>query len=211
MHRATRIVITMTLLLATTCAAHAQPAGSGVNGATIGGALAWAALWDDETHLGRGPTAAGEMATSVGNHVRIAAEAAWFGHDRDAGNLAADGTVLSLMGRASVLLGPPAWRARPLLGAGVGIAHSTGTLTFHASGPGPGGRAEPGPEVRRSWTLNHLAWELHAGVRLKATDRVAVRPEVRAGIMGGTRRDGGALEPPLLRLQGGVAFEWAVR
>ncbi len=211
MNHTARIVVTTTLLLVTTRAAHAQPAGALVTGATVGGTLAWASLWDDETHLGHGLVAAGEFAASVGTHLRVAAEAGWFGHDRDAGYLAADGTVLSLMGRASVLPGPSSWRARPLLGVGVGIARSTGTLTLQTSVAGPGGQLGPGAEIRRSWTLSSLTWELHAGVRVRANGRMAVRPEVRVGVIGGTRRDSAAVEPPLLRLQGGVAFEWAVR
>ena len=208
MNHTARIVVTTTLLLVTTRAAHAQPAGARVTGATVGGTLAWASLWDDETHLGRGLVAAGEFTASVGTHLRVAAEAGWFGHDRDAGYLAADGTVLSLMGRASVLPGPSSWRARPLLGAGVGIARSTGTLSLQTSVAGPGSTQ---PEIRSSWSLKHLAWELHAGVRVRANGRMAVRPEVRVGVIGGTRGDSGAVEPPLLRLQGGVAFEWAVQ
>lgn len=191
--------------------ARAQPGGAGVDRTTVGGSLAYASLWDDETHLGRGIAASGEVAVPTGRFLRVAAEAGWFGHDRDAGYLAANGTVLSLMGRASLLTGPPGWRARPFVGAGVGVARSTGTLTSRVLILAPGGRPEPGPDERRSWTLTRFAWEVHLGVRVAATDRIAVRPEIRAGVGGGSTRQPGTLEPPLLRLQGGVAIEWALR
>lgn len=42
------------------------------------------------------------------------------------------------MARASVLLGPAAWQVRPLVGADVGVARSTGTLTLSSTVPGPG-------------------------------------------------------------------------
>jgi hypothetical protein len=194
------------LLLVATGVAHAQPGGAGVNGTTVGGSVAYASLWDDETHLGRGLAVAGELAVPAGAHVRLGAEAGWFRHDRDAGYLAADGTVLSVMARAALLLGPASWRAQPLVGAGIGVARSTGTLSLRSLGPGPG---QPTAEDR-SWTLNRLAWDVQLGIRVAAGSRLAVRPEVRAGVVGGAG-DRGVLEPPLLRLQGGVALEWAVR
>lgn len=185
---------------------RAQTASGGVDGTSVGGSLALASMWDDETFLGRGPAVAGEVYRPVGARLRVGAEAGWFGHQRDSGYLAADGHVVSLMGRASLLLGPRSWRLRPLLGAGVGVVRSTGTLTSRTSAPGVSGV----PESRTPWTLTRPAWDFQIGARVAAGDRLAVRPEVRAGFAGGAG-DRGVLEPPLLRLQAGLTVEWAVR
>ena len=64
--------------------------------------------------------------------------------------------------------------------------------------------------MRRPWTLTRPAWDVHVGVRVAASDRLIVRPELRAGFIGGSG-DTTALEPPLVRLQAGVAFEWTIR
>lgn len=193
-------VAASTLLLATV--ASAQPTGD-ASGRTFGASVAVASLWDDETHLGRGPAVAGELNVPVGRHVRAGVEAGWFGHDRDAGYLAADGHVLHLMGRASLLVGPARWPTRPFIGGGLGVARSSGTLTSRDPFGVP-------TERRQSWKLTRVAWDLHLGVRAAAGDRWAIRPEVRAGVIGGAG-DASGLETPLLRLQGGVAVEWAGR
>ena len=181
-------------------AARAQSGGAGT---TAGASAALASLWDDETHLGRGAAFAVETSRSLGPHLRVGAEAGWFGHDRDSGYLAASGDVLHLMGRASWLVGPRAWRTRPFIGGGLGVARSSGTFTTRNPFATPDGTSQ-------SWGLTRLAWELQLGVRGAAAERWILRPEVRVGAIGGTGRTG-VLETPLLRLQGGVAVEWAPR
>jgi hypothetical protein len=169
----------------------------------VGGSISAASLWDDETHLGRGLAVATEASMPLGHWVRVGVEAGWFGHDRDSGYLAADGHVLQLMGRGSLLAGPRHWRARPFLGAGLGLARSSGTLTTRDPFGTPA-------ESNRPWGLTRLAWELHTGVRVAAGDRWVLRPELRAGAIGGASNTR-VLETPLLRLQAGVAVEWAPR
>lgn len=201
---AARLLAAAALLVpATAATAQAQPAPGAWHDTTIGVSAAAAGVWDDETHLGRGLALAVDASRPLGGHLRAGVEAGWFGHDRDSGYLAADGKVLHLMGRASLLVGPREWRTRPFVGGGLGVARSTGRFT--ARDP----LALP-VERRTSWTLTRLAWEVHLGIRGAAGARWAIRPEVRAGVIGGTERTT-ALETPLLRLQGGVAVEWAPR
>lgn len=200
--RAGASALALCLLVAAT-PAGAQPASAGTDGRTVGLSLAFASLWDDETHLGRGPAVTAELTVPVGGHLRAGVEAGWFGHDRDSGYLAARGHVLHVMGRASLLVGPRHWRTRPFIGGAVGVARSSGTLTLRDPFSTPS-------EARRPWGLTRGAWDVHLGVRAATGRRWVVRPELHAGAIGGARRTD-ALEPPLLRLQGGIAVEWAGR
>jgi hypothetical protein len=201
------------VVVATFVAAAAPPAAAQVSaaarGTTVGGSVAFASLWDDETHLGRGLALAGEVSVPAGRHARVGVEGGWFGHDRDAGYLRAAGSVASLMARASLLVGPRRWRARPLVGVSAGFARSTGTLTTASPGSGAIGALPTEPAVRRRWTLTRPAWDVHVGVRVAASERLFVRPFLSAGFIGGSGGKG-VLEPPLLRLQGGVAVELAL-
>ncbi len=204
----------LALVLVATCVVAAAPpasaqVGAAIRGTTVGGSAALASLWDDETHLGRGPALAGEVSVPAGRHARVGVEGGWFGHDRDAGYLRADGSVASLVARASLLVGPRRWRARPLVGASAGFARSTGTLTTASPGSGAIGAIPTEPDVRQRWTLTRPAWDVHVGVRVAASERLFVRPFLSAGVIGGSG-DKGALETPLLRLQGDVAVELAL-
>lgn len=200
-------------LLAVTCAVvSAAPAAAqtatNTQGISIGGSVALASMWDDETHLGRGPAIAGEVSAPLGEYLRVAIEGGWFGHDRDAGYLRAEGDMATLMGRGTVLLGPSTWRLRPIVGMGVGVARSTGTLT--TSSPGNGfGNIPTEPDQVRDWTLTRPVWDASLGVRVAAGPRLFLRPELRAGMTSGGSSN--AIEPPLLRLQAGIALEWVVR
>ncbi len=202
-------VVAATWLVAAASSASAQTSGA-AGGVTVGGSIAIASLFDDETHLGTGVGIAGEATMPLGDYVRLGVDGGWFGHERDAGYLRADGSVTSLMARASLFVGPRAWLARPFIGAGAGLARSTGTLITASPGAGGVGALPTEPDVRRSWTLTRPAWDMHLGVRVAAGDRLIVRPELRAGFIGGSG-DTTALEPPLVRLQAGVAFEWTIR
>lgn len=201
---ATALLAGAVVLLVST-AAGAQPAAPPAGGTTVGGSLALASLWDDETHLGRGAAAAAEVSMPLGAHVRAGVEGGWFPHTRDSGYLAASGDVLHLMGRADLLVAPRTWRTRPFIGAGVGLARSTGTLTLRTAAPG----AAPAP-TSRPWTHTRAAWNVRLGARITAGTRLAVRPEVSAGGIGSADTRG-TLELPLLRLQAGVAVEWSLR
>ena len=86
------------------------------------------------------------------------------------------------------------------LTSALGIVHSRVELRFSSLVPGPDGRPVEGPTEVAPWKLTRPAFDLHAGVRIRATDRVAIRPEVGwRGTSGGMRPD--TLEPPLLHLR----------
>lgn len=188
-------------------AAHAQPAATAdANGMTVGGSVALASIWDDETHLGNGVALTAEGSTPLGPHLRLGAEGGWFWHSRNRGYLAASGNVMHLMGRADLYLAPRTWTVRPFVGAAVGIARTTGALTLSTSGP----LGALVATTRVPWTHTQTTWNLHVGTRVASSSRLAVRPEVSVGAIG-TSDTAGALELPLLRLQGGVAVEWALR
>ncbi len=178
------------------------------SGLSVGVTVALASLWDDETHLGRGPAASAEVAMPVGKYLRVAVEGGWFGHNRDAGYLRAEGDVATLMGRGTVPLGPATWRLRPTIGVGVGVARSTGTLTISSAGNSFGAMPTE-PDQRRSWALTRPVWDASVGLRVAAGPRIALRPELRAGMTTGA--DPPVVALPLLRLQAGVAVEWKVR
>lgn len=182
--------------------AGAQPAHADAAGRTVGASLALASVWDDETHLGRGPAVAAEVTAPLGPHVRVGADVGWFPHRRDSGYLASRGHLLHAMGRASLFAGPARWQTRPFLGAALGLARSTGTLTFRDPFSPTGAEHDP-------WALTGLAWDVSLGVRHTAGPW-AVRPEVRLGAIGRAGATDG-LETPLLRLQGGMTVEWAGR
>lgn len=188
-------------------AAQAQTAAaSRVNGTTVGGSLALASIWDDETRLGEGVGLAAEASTPLGRHMRVGVESGWLRHSRSAGYLAATGHVLHLTGRGDLFLAPRTWRARPFIGAALGLARSTGALTLFTSGA----RGALVATTRVRWTHTQTAWNLHTGARVAASSHLVIRPEVSVGAIG-TSDTAGALELPLLRLQGGVAVEWSLR
>lgn len=196
----TRVAWTAGAWLLAASPAFAQPASLPGNAPSIGVAASLASLWDDETHLGRGAALAAEVNRPLGPHLRIGVEGGWFHHSRDSGYLIASGDVLQAAARVALLMGPREWRTRPFIGAGAGLSRSTGSLTTRDPLALP-------VELRREWTLTRPSVELHAGLRIAGHGRWAVRPELRAGVVGGSS-DVSTIEPPLLRLQGGVAIEW---
>lgn len=205
-------LLTAGLLVVSCAVVGAGPAAaqstSNTQGLSIGGSVALVSVWDDETHLGRGPAIAAEVSAPIGEYLRVAIEGGWFGHNRDAGYLRAEGDVATLMGRGMVLLGPSTWRTRPIIGVGVGVARSTGTLT--TSSPGSGfGNIPTEPDQVRNWTLTRPVWDAVLGVRVAAGPRLFLRPEVRAGMTSGGSSN--VIEPPLLRVQAGIALEWQTR
>jgi len=200
------VVVAAVALVANASAARAQSGATSASGVTVGASIAVASLWDDETHLGRGLATAAEISAPAGPHLRVGAEGGWFQHDRDSGYLAASGTVLHLMGRADLFLSPRTWRTRPFVGAALGVARSTGTLSLQTSAPG----GASATTSRQPWTHTQSAWNVRLGVRIAASSRLAFRPEVSAGSIGSSDTRG-ILELPLLRLQGGLAVEWGPR
>lgn len=156
-------------------------------------------LWDDETMLGRGAPVRVSVGVAVGRW-RLAGDLDWLRHTRDAGYLASEGNMVGVFARSSYLFRDPSAALRPVLGGGVGVIRSTGELRFSSLVPGPDGRPVPGPTDVSPWRLTRPAFDLHAGLRIRASDRVAVRPEVGwRATSGGSRPE--TLETPLLHLR----------
>ena len=177
----------------------------------LGGA-AWMSGWDDETMLGRGVMWSGGFSQPLGAHLAVEGELAAGRQRRDSGYLAAEGTPLAVTGRIAYLFQKPAAAARVFVSAGGGFVHSTGTFTTRSIVPGPGGLPVEGPSESRDWSLTQPSFELGAGVSIKASDRLSIRPEFRwLATSGQDSSARSTLEPPLLFLRGGVTLEWRLR
>lgn len=188
--------------------ASAQTLGSS-GGIELSAGTGIGSLWDDETMLGRGAPVRVSVGTPVGRWL-LAGDLDWLRHTRDAGYLASEGNMIGVFARASYLFRDPSARIRPVLGAGAGVIRSTGELRFSSLVHGLDGRPVPGPTDVSPWRLTRPAFDLHAGVRIRASDRVAVRPEVgwRATSRGARPE---TLETPLLHLRTMVNVDMRLR
>jgi opacity protein-like surface antigen len=182
-----------------------------VQAQTIFGGVGVASLWDDETLLGRGPLVSGGVAWPLGRHAVVEGELAWARHVRDSGYLAVEGTPLVGTARFAWLFQGPESRARVFASAGVGVVHSTGTLTMRSVIPGPDGRPVDGPSERRDWSLTQPSFELGTGVSIRTGQRVSIRPEVRWTTTAADPSARSTLEPPIWIIRAGVTLEWRMR
>ena len=198
-----RMVLTMLGLLilvgpGTTSLAFAQTAtGPAI---VVSAGSGWGALWDDETNLGRGAPVAGSAAVILGGRLRAGVDVDWTSHVRDSGYLRTEGQLTGAFGRVTYMFGTPDSQVRPLFGVGLGVMHSTGTLITSSVLPGPTGLPIPGPEVRQPWSLTRAAYDLHGGVHIRLTDRLALRPEGRWRATLGSAASS-SIEPPLIAVQ----------
>jgi hypothetical protein len=186
--------------------------GSTARAQTVFGGAGMVSLWDDETMLGRGLLVSGGIAHPLGRHVAVEGELAWGRHLRDSGYLAAEGTPLIGTARLAYLFQRPESRARAFASAGVSVVRSTGTLTMRSIVRGPGGLPIEGPSEQRDWSMTKPAFEVGAGVTIRAgksTDRLSFRPEVRwTSTSGDDASSRSTLEPPLWIIRAGVTVEW---
>lgn len=203
--RIMRLATALATIYGIAATAEAQGTATGRRVALTAGS-GWGALWDDETNLGRGVPAAGGVGLTLGGHLRVGGDLDWTAHVRDSGYLRADGDLVGIFARATYLFGDPASTVRPTVGAGLGALRSSGVLTTRSIVVGPGGFPVSGPDEQLSWRLTRAAWDLHGGMRIALTDRVAVRPEARWRSTFGSGVSMG-LEPPLLGVQALVHFD----
>ena len=170
-------------------------------------------LWDDETRLGPGVLIAGGVGWRVGGHVLLSAGIDWFTHHRHSGALAANGKALSGFAGATYVFGATSSRVRPLIGAGLGAIHSSGTLVTSGLTTGPNGQPVAAPDRRTPWVTTRAAFDLHGGVRLGVHPRVALRPEVRwrSTTAPDVNPSPGGIELPLLNIQGLVSLDLRLR
>lgn len=176
------------------------------------GGVAWAAHWDDETFLGRGPLVAGGVTWPIGPNLAAEAELAWATHHRDSGYLIADGTPTLAIGRLAYRFRDPDARVRPFVSGGVTVVHTTGHFTTRSFAPGPGGRPAREPDVRQDWSATQAGWEVGAGVIIAGSERMIWRPEARwAATTADPSFTPGSLEPPLWTIRVGMAVGWRLR
>jgi len=204
--RAVKAASTLVVLLwsASAMTAEAQSGGRVPLEASIGAGAG--ALWDDETNLGRGVTAAGGVAALLGGRVRLGVDVDWTSHIRDSGYLRAEGDLVGLFARASYMFRAADAAVRPVLGGSVGLLHSSGVLITPGGVFGPPGSPGSVLEERRPWRLTRPAFDLHGGARLRLSDRLSLRPEGRWRATLGSARSP-SIEPPLINIQGLVHLD----
>ena len=193
-------IVAAGLLTVLAAEVDAQSASSVAPRVEVTAGAGWGSLWDDETLLGRGVALNGGVGWLLGNRIRLSGDVDWLGHSRDAGYLAADGNLISVFGSGSYLFGARSSTVRAVAGAGIGVMHSSGTLTTHSLIPGPNGLPAPGPDTARPWTTTQPAFDLHGGVRIAMHPRAVLGPEMRWRASFGSG-GGSSIEPPLLNIQ----------
>ena len=185
---------------------------SGVEAQILTAGAGWTTGWDDETNLGKGVLVSGGIAQPLGRHLAVEGEVSWARQLRDSGYLAAVSTPLIGTARLAYLFQGPESRARAFASAGLGLVHSTGHFTSRTILPGPGGFPVEGPSTEREWSMTQPAFELGAGVAIKAGETLSFRPEVRWTSTTSTNRPSvSTLEPPLWMIRTGVTVEWRLR
>jgi hypothetical protein len=175
-------------------------------------AAALSNMWDDETFLGRGPTAGAGVSVAISRHFSVEGEAAWGSHHRDSGYLEVQGHALTTAGRLSFAFRNPDAAVRPFVSAGVTWTRSSDVFTTSSLAPGPTGQPVTGPSARAEYKTSLGGSEFGLGAEIKAGTRVKIRPEVRWSM---TASDPsfkpGTLEPPLLGVRAGVTLVWTPR
>ena len=200
------VIVGVWLGSGTTLSAQPQPVTHLTLGVTAGGG--GAQLWDDETRLGSGPLITGGVVAGIGDQVLVSGSVDWFQHKRSLTYLAADGHVASGFARLTYVFGSSDGRVRPIVGAGLGVLRSTGTLktpSFSTGGPTP---TPPVLRVETPWAVTRPAWDIHGGVRVGLAPRFVLEPEVRWRSTFGSAGNTSGIEPPLLGVQGLVSLEW---
>lgn len=197
-----RTVVLAALLVSTPVLAGAQAVG-------VTAGAGYGQLWDDETNLGSGLVVSGGVHAGLGEHVLVGAVVERLGHSRSLTYFGADGQALGIVGRGSYVFGGAASSLRPVVGAGLGVLHSTGTL--HTPDPVALAIQTVIPMIDTPWSLTRPLWQAHAGLRIRGGSRITLQPEVRWSSTWGASdvRDG--IEPPLLGVQAGVTVEWKLR
>ena len=175
-------------------------------GLTAGGG--GAQLWDDETRLGGGALITGGVVAGLGDHVLVSGTADWSQHKRSLTYLATDGHVASGFARLTYVFGSSDGRVRPIVGVGLGVMRSTGTLKTPSISMSSPALTPPVLGVETPWAVTRPAWEIHGGVRAGLAPRLVLQPEVRWRSTLGSAGNTSGIEPPLLGVQGLVSLEW---
>ncbi len=172
-------------------------------------AAALSGAWDDETFLGRGPTAGAGVAWHITQNLSAEGEADWSTNHRNSGYLKVDGNALTAAARLSYAFRRREAAVRPFVSAGVVWRKSTDLFTSEHLVMGPTGAPVPGPIERSTYRTSLAGYEFGTGVEIKASDRFRIRPEARWTF---TTSDPsfkpGSLEPPIFVIRGGVTLIW---
>jgi hypothetical protein len=146
------------------------------------------------------------VALPIGGFVLVSGTADWFPHTRDLESLRIRGQVASAFARGTLVFGSARQRVRPLAGVGVGLVHSTGTLSAPPRLPGPPGQP-PGALEDTPWSVTHRAYEVHAGLRARLGERLFLHPEFRwRSTTPGRSNIADGIELPLWSMQGVVSL-----
>lgn len=197
-----RTVVLVCGLVAAAAAAQAQTVG-------VAAGAGFGRLWDDETNLGAGLVVSGGVNAGLGEHVIVGAEVHRLGHSRSLTYFGADGQMLGAIGRGSFVFGGAGSAVRPMVGAGLGVLHSTGTL--HTPNPAANVIGPNVPLVDTRWSLTRPMWQAHAGLRIRGSARVTLQPEVRWSSTFGSSNVLDGIEPPLLGVGAAIGVEWRLR
>ncbi len=155
--------------------------------------------WDDESFLGRGPTGVVGATVAITRQVSVEAETGYAVYERNAGALESHGHSTHIATRLSVALGPDRWAVRPFV--------SGGALWDTASGHFITADVEGRP-TRRNWHAPmSRSWEAGAGLEIRATSRLTIRPEARWSISADNTVHS-TIEAPVLALRAGVTAVW---
>ncbi len=187
--------------------ARAQGAASSLPMLSAGGG--WSSVWDDETHLGRAAALSLGGGVLRSGHLLLAGTFDTAAHVRDSGYLRTEDTTRGVFARASYFFGGEQARVRPVVGVSAGVLHAAGThftRTYVLSN----GVLVNGPTEQASWKVTRPAYDVHAGARVRMSDRLALRPEARwRSTWGG--RGGGTVELPLLSIQAMLHLDVSLR
>ena len=200
------VVVGVWFGIATSASAQPQSATHVTLGLAAGGG--GAQLWDDETRLGSGPLITGGVVAGHGDHMLVSGSLDWSQHTRSLTYLATDGHIASGFARVTYVFGSSDGRVRPIVGAGLGVMRSTGTLktpSIAMSGPT---LTPPVLGVETPWAVTRAAWDIHGGVRVGLAPRLVLQPEVRWRSTFGSAGNTSGIEPPLLNVQGLLSLEW---
>lgn len=199
------------LLAATISLSLSGPARAQGSGAPVELSLGsgWGRLWDDETDLGRGAPVSASIATTFARHVRLSADVDWMSHVRDSGYLRAEGDLVGVFGRVAYVFGGARATVRPVVGVGLGLMRSSGVLIGRSVVAGPRGLPIQGPESRTTWAATQSAFDVRGGLRIRLSDRLALRPEGRIRMTTGSGTSRG-IEPPLWLTQTMVSLDWRI-
>lgn len=207
-------VVAVTAVIASTTAGtlHAQGRGASDDGLELSAGVGSAQVGDSDRRLGTGSIVlAAGLSVPLWRKVRLSVDLDSLDHSRRTGTLSASGELSSGFVRATYLFGAVSHAVRPVVGGGLGVMHSTGSLVISGSGAlAPNGQSLPSGGA---WTTTRAALDVHAGLRIGLRSRLVIQPELRwrstTAPYGET--EASAIVPPVMSLQSVVTLGFRMR